>query len=49
VDDEGVNHMKEMVQENYNRIKEDVRRIVADELERIAADPNLRHLLELNK
>ena len=33
----------------YNRIKEDVRRIVADELERIAADPNLRHLLELNK
>ena len=49
VDGEGVNHMKEMVQENYNRIKEDVRRIVADELERIAADPNLRHLLELNK
>ena len=49
VDDEGVDHMKEMVQENYNRIKEDVRRIVADELERIAADPNLRHLLELNK
>ena len=49
VDDEGVNHMNEMVQENYNRIKEDVRRIVADELERIAADPNLRHLLELNK
>lgn len=32
MDDEGVNHMKEMVQENYNRIKEDVRRIVADEL-----------------
>lgn len=49
VDDEGVDHIKEMVQENYNRIKEDVRRIVADELERIAADPNLRHLLELNK
>ena len=49
VDDDGVNHMKEMVQENYNRIKEDVKRIVADELERIAADPGLRHLLELNK
>ena len=41
--------MKEMVQENYNRIKEDVTRIMADELERIASDPALKHLLELNK
>lgn len=49
VDDDGVDHMKEMVQENYNRIKEDVKRIVADELERIASDPALKHLLELNK
>ena len=44
VDDDGVDHMKEMVQENYNRIKEDVKRIVADELERIASDPALKHL-----
>ena len=29
--------------------EEVVRQGVADELERIAADPNLRHLLELNK
>lgn len=49
VDDDGVDHMKEMVQENYNRIKEDVKRIVTDELERIANDPALKHLLELNK
>ena len=49
VDDDGMDHMKEMVQENYNRIKEDVKRIVTDELERIANDPALKHLLELNK
>ena len=49
VDDDGVDHMKEMVQENYNRIKREVEQIVADELERIAADSDLKHLLELNK
>ena len=41
--------MQEMVQTNYNRIKEDVKAIVADELERIKNDPALCHLLELNK
>ena len=45
----GIDRMKEMVQENYNRIKEEARQIVADELERIGSDPNLKHLLELNK
>ena len=48
-DADGIDRMKEMVQENYNRIKEEARQIVADELERIANDPNLKHLLELNK
>ena len=38
--------MKEMIQENYNRIKADVRQIVADELERIQNDPALAHLLQ---
>ena len=38
--------MKEMIQENYNRIKADVRQIVADELERIKSDPALVHLLQ---
>jgi len=41
--------MQEMVQANYNQIKEDVRQIVADELERIKNDPALCHLLELGK
>ena len=49
VDDNGVDHMQEMVQANYNQIKEDVRQIVADELERIKNDPALCHLLELGK
>ena len=48
-DADGIDRMKEMVQENYNRIKEEARQIVADELERIGSDPNLKHLLELNK
>ena len=48
-DADGIDRMKERVQENYNRIKEEARQIVADELERIASDPNLKHLLELNK
>ncbi len=38
--------MKETVQANYRRIKEEVKQIVADELERIAGDENLKHLLQ---
>lgn len=45
VDDNGVDRMKEMIQENYNRIKAETKRIVADELERIKNDPDLCHLL----
>lgn len=45
-DEEGYDRMKEMIQENYNRIKSDVRQIVKDELERIANDENLKHLLQ---
>ena len=45
-DEEGNDRMKEMIQENYNRIKADVRQIVADELERIKSDPALVHLLQ---
>ena len=41
----GVNHMKEIIQENYNRIKADVKQIVAEELKRIKADPELSKLL----
>lgn len=49
IDDNGINHMQEMVQSNYNQIKEDVKLIVSDEMERIKNDPALCHLLELNK
>jgi hypothetical protein len=45
VDENDVDHMKEMIQENYNRIKAEVKQIVADELQRIADDPDLCHLL----
>ena len=45
-DENGNDYMQEKVQENYNRIKEEVKRIVADELERIAGDENLSHLLQ---
>ena len=37
--------MKEMIKENYDRIKAEAKQIVADELERIRNDENLRHLL----
>jgi hypothetical protein len=45
VDEDGVDHMKEMIKENYDRIKAETKQIVADELERIRNDENLKHLL----
>ena len=45
-DEDGNDRMKEMIQENYNRIKADVKQIVADELQRIQNDPALAHLLQ---
>ena len=45
-DENGKDCMKEQIQENYNRIKIDVRQIVADELQRIQNDPALAHLLQ---
>ena len=38
--------VKQAIQDNYNQIKEDVKQIVKDELERIAADENLKHLIQ---
>ena len=34
------------MQANYYRIKNEVRQIVADEIERIKADPELSHLIK---
>ena len=45
-DADGNDCMKQAIQDNYNRIKEDVKLIVKDELERIAADENLKHLIQ---
>ena len=39
--------MKATIQRNYDKVKQDVKDIVRLELERIAADPNLRHLLHM--
>ena len=44
-DENGVDKMKEQIQLNYNRIKEEAKQIVADELERIKNDPILCKLL----
>jgi hypothetical protein len=44
-DENGVDKMKEQIQLNYNRIKEETKQIVAEELGRIKNDPNLCHLL----
>ncbi len=44
-DANGYDCMKQAIQDNYNKIKEDVKQIVKDELERIANDENLKHLI----
>ncbi len=44
-DENGVDQMKYMIKENYDRIKEDVKDIVAEELEKIKKDPVLSKLL----
>lgn len=45
-DTDGNDLMKEQIQLNYDRIKQDVRQIVIDEMERIKNDPDLQHLVK---
>ena len=45
-DADGNDRMREKIQENYNRIKEEVKQIVKDELERIKNNPELAHLVQ---
>jgi len=45
IDKQGNDRMKEIIRENYNRIKAETKQIVGDELERIKNDPALSHLL----
>lgn len=45
-DADGNDLMKEQIQLNYDRIKQDVKQIVIDEMERIKNDPELRYLVK---
>ena len=45
-DADGNDYMKQAILDNYNQIKEDVKLIVKDELERIAGDESLKHLIQ---
>ncbi|MDR1372315.1 MAG: TraM recognition domain-containing protein, partial [Dysgonamonadaceae bacterium] len=44
--DAGNDIMQQVIDNNYNQIKADVKQIVADELQRIAEDPDLQHLIK---
>lgn len=44
-DENGKDCMERIVMENYERIREEVNRIIQDELKRIKADPKLKHLI----
>ena len=45
-DTDGNDQMKEQIQLNYDRIKQDVKEIVSNEMERIKNDSNLKHLVK---
>jgi len=45
-DENGNDRMKEQIQDNYNRIKAEIKQLVKDELKRIEDDPELAHLLQ---
>jgi DNA-binding transcriptional regulator YbjK len=45
-DADGNDTMQEEIERNYNQIKTDVKRIVAEELKRIEEDEELRHLIK---
>ena len=45
-DANGNDIMEQTIRDNYNRIKDEVKQIVSDELERIKNDPALQHLLQ---
>ena len=45
-DEDGNDTMQQQIDANYYRIKSEVRQIVADEIGRIKADPELSHLIK---
>jgi hypothetical protein len=46
IDSEGNDTMQAEIERNYSQIKADVKQIVAEELKRIAEDPDLQHLIK---
>ncbi len=46
IDEFGNNQMKEQIEVNYLRIKDETKQIVANEMERIKNDPELAHLVK---
>ena len=45
-DDAGNDLMQQVIEQNYNQIKADVKQIVAEELTRTAEDPELQYLIK---
>ncbi len=49
IDQFGNNQMKEQIEANYLRIKDETKQIVADEMEKIKNDPRLAHLVKTTR
>lgn len=45
-DENGVDRTEEVIQNNYYKIRTDVKGIIEKELNRIGQDPNLKHLIK---
>lgn len=46
IDQSGNNQMKEQIEDNYHRIKEETKQIVVVEMDRMKNDPELAHLVK---
>jgi hypothetical protein len=46
IDSDGNDNMKQEIDKNYNRIKQEVAQIIVDEMERIRNNPELSHLVK---
>ena len=44
--EDGSDNLKESIEANYKRVKQDILTLVASEIERIKNDPNLAHLMQ---
>jgi len=45
VNEKGEDMMKQLIEENYKKVKFDIFKIIEKEMERIKADPDLQHLI----